>query len=193
MLTLGVLALQGAVSEHADALNSALHALGKTGRVIYVKNVSHLTQCDGLAMPGGESTTMIRLITKNDLYDALREFNKPILATCSGMILVCKEATNTESGGQKLLGLVDARVNRNAFGTQRDSFEADVRVDFLPQAFPAVFIRSPVVEKTWGKCEVVSRWQNKIIGVKQKNVLALSFHPELSGDLRIHEYFIENI
>jgi len=196
--TIGVLALQGDVREHLVALRS----LG--AEPIAVRRPAELAACDGLVVPGGESTTMIKLATIFDLIEPLRSAvsgGLPVLGTCAGMIML---ADRIEDGaaGQETIGGLDVVVRRNAFGRQVDSFETTVEVDPGDRpvfGFPATFIRGPWVEKVGSTVDVVARVVDgsgsvgRIVAVRQKRLLATSFHPEISGDARIHEVFVDMV
>lgn len=191
MVKIGVLALQGDVSEHIDAFLKTLSALGCSGKpaVIEVRKPADLEGCTALAIPGGESTTISRLIDKNGLYEPIRNFKGGIFATCAGMILM---ATNVGDSRVHSLGLLDMTVDRNAFGRQRESFEADISVEGLTGGpFHAVFIRGPVVTEVRGGVKVIARIDKGIVAVEKGKHMALAFHPELGGDLRLHERFLK--
>lgn len=187
---IGVLALQGNVSEHVDAFLLALERMGygPTSEVFEVRNPVDLTGCNVLAIPGGESTTISRLIGKNNLSDPIRNFTGGIFATCAGMVLA---ATSVDDSRVHPLGLIDMTVDRNAFGRQKESFEADITVEGLYDgAFHACFIRAPLVASVAKGVHVLARIEQGIVAVEQGNRLALSFHPELGGDTRLHELFL---
>jgi 5'-phosphate synthase pdxT subunit len=189
----GVLALQGDVSEHIDAFAAALRKQGYTedSPVIEVRNPEDLAGCAALAIPGGESTTISRLVDKNGLYKPIRDFKGGIFATCAGMILM---ATDVGDPRVHSLGLLDMTVDRNAFGRQRESFEADIRVQGLDGgSFHAVFIRGPVVTEARDGVVVLARIDKGIVAVEKGRHMALAFHPELGGDLRLHERFLKNL
>jgi len=195
-LRIGVLGLQGAVSEHLHSTQKALRKLGRRGEVVWVSRKEQLEGLDGLILPGGESTTIGRLLLVTGLFEEIREEVKgglPVMGTCAGLILLASEGDEqVQRTGQPLLGLMDMKVVRNAFGRQRESFEADVRVKGLKGGpFPGVFIRAPVVERVWGEARVMAELEGRIVGVRQGKRLAFSFHPELTPDTRIHEYFLE--
>ncbi|MFA5332553.1 MAG: pyridoxal 5'-phosphate synthase glutaminase subunit PdxT [Methanoregula sp.] len=193
IVKIGVLALQGDVSEHVDAFFKALRSCESSegSTVVEVRSPADLTGCTALAIPGGESTTISRLIDKNGLYEPIRNFNGGIFATCAGMILM---ATDVGDSRVHSLGLMDMTVDRNAFGRQRESFEADIPVDGLPGGpFHAVFIRGPVVTEARGGVKVLARIDKGIVAVEKGKHMALAFHPELGGDLRLHEWFIKNL
>jgi 5'-phosphate synthase pdxT subunit len=192
-LTLGVVGLQGAVAEHVRALAAGLRHAGLAGRVVTVRNPEGLQGCDGVILPGGESTTISRLLVRSGLHGALRERAEaedlPILGTCAGLILLAREGDRQVADTEtKLLGLMSIGVDRNAFGRQRESFEADLLVEGVGP-FHAVFIRSPAVTRVWGEAEVVSRLGDTIVAARERNRLALCFHPELTQDARLHGHF----
>ena len=197
-LKIGVLALQGAVSEHIEALEKVMNKLYLKGKVITVKKPEDLNDIAGLVIPGGESTTIDRLMVKTGIWERIIILAKkglPILGTCAGAILLAKKGgKQVEQTRTILLNLMEMKVLRNAYGRQLNSFETDVKIPEIGnKLFRAVFIRAPVIEKVWGKTKVWAKYKNKIIGAKKGNVLALTFHPELTNDLRIHEYFVKTI
>ena len=197
-LKIGVLALQGAVSEHVKALEKVMKKLGLEGEVVLVRKKEDLNDISGLVIPGGESTTINRLMLKIGIREKIIKLAKerlPILGTCAGAILLAKKGDEqVKRTGTILLGLMKMKVLRNAYGRQVNSFEVDVKIPELgSKSFRTVFIRAPVIEKVWGETKVWAKHKNKIIGAKKDNVLALTFHPELINDLRIHEYFIKTI
>jgi 5'-phosphate synthase pdxT subunit len=188
---IGVLALQGNVSEHIDAFLLALERTGHgpQSEVFEVRCPEDLTDCQALAIPGGESTTISRLIDKNGLYDPIRQFKGGIFATCAGMVLMATEVADPRIHP---LGLMDMTVDRNAFGRQRESFEANIPIDGLQgKAFRAIFIRAPVVTRAGSALRVLARLDQGIVAVEQGRHLALSFHPELGEDTRLHERFLK--
>jgi 5'-phosphate synthase pdxT subunit len=190
---IGVLALQGNVSEHIEAFVLALDRLdcGGSSDVVTVRHPADLTGCHALALPGGESTTISRLIDKNLLYEPIRNFSGGIFATCAGMVLI---ATQVDDSRINTLNLIDMTVDRNAFGRQRESFEADISLTGIDGGpFHAVFIRAPVATHAGAGVMVLSRLDQGIVAVEQGKHMALSFHPELSGDTRLHERFLKNI
>ena len=192
----GVLSIQGDVSEHLRAFETAFEKLGITGVAIPVKHPHEIEGCDVLAIPGGESTTFSKLLDELGSFDVIKKRAKqgmPILATCAGLILLSKRGDEqVAKTGQKLLGLLDVKINRNAFGRQIHSFETDIDVSFLsPKKYHAMFIRAPLIEKVYDpKIEVVSRLPDgTIVGVRKGKIIGLSFHPELS-DYRMHEFLL---
>lgn len=191
VMKIGVLALQGAVPEHVRALRRC------GAEAVEVKEPSQLSDIDGLILPGGESTTIGKLMERYGLLDEIKKQHEekalPIFGTCAGMILLAKDI---EGSDQHRLGLMDICVRRNAFGRQVDSFEEDVPVNFpgngkAPESFHAVFIRAPFITHVKKDVKILSKLSDdRIIFVRQGNLLASSFHPELTADLRIHKYFI---
>ena len=195
-MRIGVIGVQGDVSEHVDAVARAMREAGRAGEAIAVRRPNDLARVDGLTIPGGESTTISKLLVKLGLFDAIvrraTAEAMPILGTCAGCILLSKDAgTQAEKTKTKLLGLMDMSVDRNAFGRQRESFEADLTVEGLDRPFHCVFIRAPAILRTWGDCKVLARHQDWIVLARQGNLIGAAFHPELSGDLRIHRWFLD--
>jgi pyridoxal phosphate synthase yaaE subunit len=189
-VNIGILALQGDVSEHIAAFTHALRRHELSGTVHSVRNRTDLRDCDGLVLPGGESTTLSRLIERNGLFEAIRNYEGGIFATCAGMVLI---GTEIRPARIRPLGIMEMTVERNAFGRQKESFEADVGVRGLTGAFHAVFIRAPVVTEMGKEVEVLARISEGIVGVKKGRHMAFSFHPELTGDTRLHALFLDQL
>lgn len=184
----GVLALQGAFREHVRALEAA------GARTRLVRLPADLEGLDGLVIPGGESTTMQVLLDRMGLWGPVRErleAGLPALATCAGMILLARRISDGRPD-QRGFGLLDIAIRRNGYGRQVESFEAPVEVAGLEGGFPGVFIRAPVVEDA-GRAEVLARQGGQPVGVRQGRITALAFHPELSGDDRLHRQFVESL
>jgi 5'-phosphate synthase pdxT subunit len=190
MLRIGVLALQGAFIEHQNALEQ----LG--AQTHQVRLPEQLAGLDGLVIPGGESTTIGKLAHDYGLIDPLREFarEKPTWGTCAGLIFLAKDIG---IDSQPILGLMDVRVNRNAFGRQRDSFETDLHIKGIEndaEPFHAVFIRAPIVQHAGDSVTVLAQIDNgPVVAVRQQHMLGTSFHPELTDDLRVHQYFYDMV
>ncbi|MFM2222095.1 MAG: hypothetical protein RLZZ78_352 [Armatimonadota bacterium] len=188
---IGVLALQGGYAAHANVLRR----LG--AEVIEVRLPEHLALCDALVMPGGESTTIIRLLKRNHLDTAIiarANAGMPIFATCAGLILLSKRIdAGAEQGGQPTLGLLDVAVVRNGFGRQLDSFEADLNIKGLDAPLRAIFIRAPFIKDIGESVDVLTMVDDRIVMVQQGNILAAAFHPELLDDDRIHAYFLDKV
>jgi len=186
----GVLALQGDVREHARALASA------GVEPVEVRRPEELAAVDGLVLPGGESTTIGRLLRIFDLLEPLRAAVRaglPVYGSCAGMILLAQDVLDGRPD-QPLVGGLDVVVRRNAFGRQVDSFEADLEIDGLTgPPLHAVFIRAPWVEKAGDDVTVLARVGEHPVAVRQGNLLATSFHPELTGDTRMHELFVDMV
>jgi pyridoxal 5'-phosphate synthase pdxT subunit len=191
-LTAGVVAVQGDVEEHARAIERAASARDRDVTVHEVRGSGIVPDCDLLAMPGGESTTISRLVHGDGIAPEIRDHvaaGKPLLATCAGLIVASSDASDDRVDE---LGLVDASVERNAFGRQKDSFEAPLEVAGLEEPFPAVFIRAPAIDDVGG-ADVLARWDGRPVAVRDGPVVATAFHPELTPDSRIHGLaFFEN-
>ncbi|AWB27627.1 pyridoxal 5'-phosphate synthase glutaminase subunit PdxT [Halococcoides cellulosivorans] len=183
-LTAGVIAVQGDVSEHAAAIEAVAASQGRAVEVHEIRTGGIVPECDWLAIPGGESTTISRLLAREGIDDEIRAHvaaGRPVLATCAGLIVLAHCADDRVDD----LGLIDATVVRNAFGRQRDSFEAPLDVDGLSDSFHAVFIRAPVIESV-GSAEVVARHDGRPVAVRDGPIVGTAFHPELTDDDRIH-------
>lgn len=187
-MKIGVLALQGAVREHCNALR----ACGT--EPVEIKYPDQLQEVKGLIIPGGESTTVGKLLVKYQMVDPIYELGKkglPIFGTCTGLILLAKEINGSD---QPRLGLMDITVERNAFGRQIASFETDLDVSEIgPPDFHAIFIRAPYILKTGPSVNIMARMDEKILMARENNLLAAAFHPELTDDLRIHRYFLKMV
>jgi 5'-phosphate synthase pdxT subunit len=186
-LTAGVLAVQGDVSEHAAAVENAAAAHGRDCEVRSFRTAGTLPDCDVLLMPGGESTTISRLVHREGIAPEIRDHvaaGKPVLATCAGLIVAARDANDDRVDE---LGLVDAAVERNAFGRQKDSFEAPLEVAGLAEPFHAVFIRAPVIADVGDDVAVLAEWEGRPVAVRDGPVVGTAFHPELTGDRRIHD------
>lgn len=186
---IGVLALQGAVREHVEAIRSV------GAEPVIVRLPADLEGLDALILPGGESTTMRRLIDRYGLREPIRHLaaaGRPMLGTCAGMILLARSITD---GDEPVLGVMDIAVQRNAYGRQLDSFETDVQIPALgAEPLHGVFIRAPVVADAGQQVEVLARDDaGRPIAVRQGKVIATAFHPELTGDRRLHRLLLEMI
>ena len=197
LMKIGVIAIQGAVSEHVDALKRALVQRGRDAEIIKIKHKGLVPECSGIVIPGGESTTLCRLLAREGIAEEIKDVaarGVPVLGTCAGLIVLAKEGDEqVEKTSQELLGIMDIKVNRNAFGRQRDSFETELKVEILDSPFKGVFIRAPGIVNCGPGVSVFSNLDDVIIMAEQGNVLALAFHPELTDDLRIHQYFLDKI
>ncbi len=189
-MNVGVLALQGAFIEHEQILRRLGH------QVTQVRLPQQLEQIDRLIIPGGESTTIGKLLVAYKLVEPIRERARremPVWGTCAGMILLAKQITEGRPEGQPSLALMDIVARRNAFGRQLDSFESDLRIGGMAGApFRAVFIRAPVIEGVSGDAEPVATLDDgRIVAARQGRLLATAFHPELTDDARMHELFLD--
>ena len=185
----GVLALQGAFSSHTKVLDS----IGVSTQE--VRTPQDLASVDALVMPGGESTTMSQLLESSELFEQIKKViheGRPVFGTCAGMILLASKIIDGRDD-QVSFGAINIEVQRNAYGRQIDSFEADINVESFESPFHAVFIRAPRIVKADGAVEILAEFGDDIVLAKQKNVLVASFHPELSHDKRIHEMFVKEI
>jgi 5'-phosphate synthase pdxT subunit len=164
------------------------------GKAILVKQLKDIAVVDALIIPGGESTTISRILINSGMYGAIRQRMRQsdiaLMGTCAGCVLLAKDLSDTKADVQ-LLQAMDMQVERNAFGRQQHSHERAVAIKGFATPFNAVFIRAPQIKKVWGSCEVLAAVEQKIVMARQERYLALSFHPELTDDLRIHRYFFE--
>jgi 5'-phosphate synthase pdxT subunit len=184
--TVGVLAMQGAFIEHEQAIKGC----GAKSR--QVRRAQDLQEIDALIIPGGESTTMGRLLTQFNLLEEIRfqaEQGMPMWGTCAGMILMAKEIADSD---QMRLGLMNIEVKRNAFGRQAESFETSLAIEGIGTT-RAVFIRAPYVQKVWGNAQVLASYEDKIVMVREHHLLATAFHPELTAKKDLHEYFLHEL
>lgn len=187
MVKIGVLGLQGAVREHVKSVEAS------GAEAVVVKRIEQLEEIDGLILPGGESTTMRRLIDKYAFMEPLRTFaksGKPMFGTCAGMILLAKTLIGYEEAH---IGAMDITVERNAFGRQKDSFEAALSIEGVGEDFVGIFIRAPYVVEVADNVEVLSKHGDRMVAVRQDQFLAASFHPELTDDHRVTAYFVEMV
>ncbi|GFO97010.1 pyridoxal 5''-phosphate synthase, glutaminase subunit Pdx2 [groundwater metagenome] len=196
-MRIGVIAIQGNVEEHVNAIKRALDLAGQEAEVIKIKHKGMVPTCNALILPGGESTTHGRLMEKEGISAEIKKVAHagiPIMGTCAGLVLLAKRGDEqVERTGQSLLSLMDITVNRNAFGRQKESFECLVDFKGLDSPFNAVFIRAPSITGFGENVEVLSECNGIIIAARQKNMLALAFHPELTNDSRMHHYFLKMI
>jgi 5'-phosphate synthase pdxT subunit len=200
----GVIAVQGDVSEHAAAIERAARAHGEEAEVVEIRQSGTVPDCDVLLMPGGESTAISRLLAREGIDEEIRDHvaaGKPVLATCAGLIVA---STDAKDDRVDTLDLLDVTVDRNAFGRQKDSFEAPLDVEGLDSPFPAVFIRAPLIDQVGDGSgapindrtgvDVLARWDGDPVAVRQGSVVGTSFHPELTADSRIHDLaFFETV
>lgn len=185
-MKIGVLGLQGDVAEHVTALDAA----GATP--VVVKRVDELGSVDGLVIPGGESTTIGKLLVRFGLLDPLRRrvrAGMPVLGTCAGLILMAADVVGAEDAPHRL-GVLDVSVRRNAYGRQVDSFEADIDVAGFDRPVRVAFIRAPAIERIGDGVEVLAAWEDRPVLVRQNHMVASSFHPEITGETAIHRAFV---
>lgn len=186
-MKIGVLALQGAVAEHIRSIELA----GAEG--VVVKHTEQLSEIQGLIIPGGESTTIGKLMRKYNFIDAICQFSqegKPIFGTCAGLIVLAKQI---EGGEESHLGLMNITVSRNAFGRQKESFEADLEVTGIDQPVRGVFIRAPLITAVGEGVEVLSTYRDEMVTARQGHLLVTSFHPELTDDFALHAFFADMV
>ena len=198
-LNVGVFSIQGDVRENILSVKTAIEELGIDGKVSDVKTPEEISQLDGLIIPGGESTTIGQLSMVNGSMKALKEKienGMPVLGICAGMIMLSNTADDRVVGktDQPLLNILDIKLERNSFGRQQESFEADVSLDSIGISnFNGIFIRAPSVEHVGPEVKVLSKFNEKIIAVQKGNVIGTSFHPELTKDSSLHKYFLNLI
>ncbi|MCD2201475.1 pyridoxal 5'-phosphate synthase glutaminase subunit PdxT [Halobacterium sp. KA-4] len=189
----GVVAVQGDVSEHAEAIRRAAAEHGLDAEVTEIRRSGLVPDCDILLLPGGESTAISRLLAREGIDEEVKahvDAGKPMLATCAGLIV---SSTDANDDRVQTLDLVDATVDRNAFGRQKDSFEAPLDVDGLDEPFPAVFIRAPLVAEVGEDVDVLADWEGNPVAIRDGPVVGTSFHPELTNDSRMHDLaFFQN-
>jgi len=195
-LNVGVLSIQGDVQENILSAKAAVDELGIDAKVTGVRTPDDISQLDGLIIPGGESTTIGQLSLINGSLKILKEKienGMPVLGICAGMIMLSKTADDRVVGktDQPLLDILDIKLERNSFGRQQESFEADVSMDSIDiPKFNGVFIRAPSVSDVGSDVEVLSKFNDRIVAVKKGNVIGTAFHPELTRDVSIHKYFV---
>ena len=187
MTTIGILNLQGDVSEHFEAMEKTARSIDKNVDVLKVKTSHEVSKCDGIIISGGESTVIGKLMEETGIIKVIVDQNIPVMGTCAGMVLLAKKTDYK----QPLLGLIDMEVKRNAFGRQKVSFEDDIEI--FGRKFKGVFIRAPYIEKVGKNVDILSKYNERIVAVKSGKHIATAFHPELTGDTLVHEYFIKEV
>lgn len=193
-MRIGILNIQGDVSEHFEMVKIAFRKLNLDGSVHLVKYKEDLENLNGLIIPGGESTTISRLIQKNNLsgkiVDMVNNGELGVMGTCAGTIVIARD-----SGDPRVtpLNLINIKTKRNAYGRQYSSFQVDLSIKNFDSPFPAVFIRAPIIDQVGDDVEILSRYNNDIVFVSKGKIFALTFHPELTNDFRIHKLFIERV
>jgi len=195
-INVGVLGVQGAVSEHLESMQKALKEKKITGNVSVVNNEKKLKTVDALILPGGESTTISKLVQKSNLKAVLIERIKNqdllVMGTCAGCVILASDILENTTD-VFTLNAMSMQVVRNAFGRQKQSFERQIGIKGFGNPFNAVFIRAPIIKKVWSKCTVLSEIDEGIVMAQENEFLGMSFHPELVDDLRVHCYFIDMI
>jgi len=198
-LRIGILGFQGDIEEHRAMTERALDLMGLEGEALWVKRLREVESLHGLIVPGGESTVMGRLAAHNEALEAVKlrgNAGMPILGSCSGMIMLAQRVYDRVVGETKqpTFRLMDITVERNAFGRQRESFEAELDIPVLgEERFRGVFIRAPLVREAGSRVEALCRLNDEVVAVQQGNLLATSFHPELTDDTRLHGYFLKSV
>lgn len=187
MITIGIVNLQGDVQEHLEITEKAIEKMDIKAQILKVKTASEVSNCQGIIISGGESTLIGKLIKEEKIGQVIKDQKIAVLGTCAGMVIVGKKTDYQ----QPLLGLIDMEVKRNGFGRQRHSFEQDI--DILGGKFHGIFIRAPYASKVGNKTKILAKINDKIVAVQEGNCLATAFHPELTEDTRIHEYFIKEV
>lgn len=187
MVKVGVLGLQGAVREHVRSIEEC------GAEAVVIKSKEQLDEVDGLILPGGESTAMRRLIDKYDFMDSLKQFaqaGKPMFGTCAGLILLAKTLKGYD---EPHIGVMDVYVERNSFGRQKESFEAELDIAGVAEDFQAVFIRAPHIVQAGENVEILAKHNERIVAARENQILGCSFHPELTDDHRFTSYFINMV
>mgnify|MGYP001590940088 CR=1 FL=1 len=185
---IGVLDIQGSVEEHFAALEKAAAEAGQAGvEAVLVKNKDDLKKVDGLIIPGGESTTIGKLLKESGMDKEIMKLRVPIYGSCAGAILIAKKISGQEKAQN--LGLMDIEIERNAYGRQKDSFETEVVFD--KKKIPAIFIRAPKIKKIGKNVKVLVKHNGEVVAVREGRFLVTMFHPELTDDLSVHRYFLK--
>ena len=196
-IKVGVLGIQGDIEENILSTDEALKKLNLRGTVESVRYSESIAELDGLILPGGESTVIGNLLSiQGKVFQTIEKKIKegmPVLGTCAGLIMLSKRTYDKVVGETKLFGMLDVVIERNAFGRQHESFEVDLEIPVLgKEPFRGIFIRSPVVNNIGESVTILTKLNDKIVAVKQNNIIGTSFHPELSADIRLHELFIKD-
>ena len=198
-ITIGVLAIQGDVAENVLATQTALEQSNVSGQVIEVKTPQDVEKIDGLILPGGESTMMGQLSLVNGSLKQIKEkisAGMPVFGICAGLIMLSKNASDRIVGtmDQPLLDMIDVTVERNSFGRQQESFEANVSMESIGiSEFNGVFIRAPSISQLGNGVEAISKFNDKVVAVKKDHILGTAFHPELTQDTSLHKYFVSMV
>ncbi|MEM3712185.1 MAG: pyridoxal 5'-phosphate synthase glutaminase subunit PdxT [Thermoproteota archaeon] len=199
MIKIGIIGLQGDIEEHEKSVMQACSKMDVGCSIIRVKKGESLKNIDCIIIPGGESTVIGSLLFRSGIFPELKRRigdGLPVFGTCAGLVLLAKRVRDRVLGdtGQQTLGVLDAEVERNHFGRQRESFETLLNIPCIEGGpFKAVFIRAPVVTSIWNNTEILATFENKIVFIRENNIFTTSFHPELTEDTRLHEYFIREV
>ena len=196
-MEIGILALQGDVSEHVSSLKFAIENVGLDAEVVEIRRPGQIDQLSALLIPGGESTTIAKQLKRFGLFEPIKKMakeGKPIMGTCAGCIVLASKLVD-QIGPRDVepLALMDITVNRNAYGRQKESFERPLKIPGFGHAFKGIFIRAPSIVEIGKEVEVLATVENEPVMVRQKNILALTFHPELVLDSRVHAFFLKMI
>ncbi|HEY5737792.1 MAG TPA: pyridoxal 5'-phosphate synthase glutaminase subunit PdxT [Nitrososphaeraceae archaeon] len=198
-IKIGVLGIQGDIEENILSIAEALKNLNLQGTVESVRYSESIAELDGLILPGGESTVIGNLLSiQGNIFQTIKKKiteGMPVLGTCAGLIMLSKRTYDKVVGEtkQKLFGVLDVVIERNAFGRQHESFEVDLDIPILgKELFRGIFIRSPIINNVGESVNILTKLNDKIVAVKQNNIIGTSFHPELSTDRRLHELFIKD-
>lgn len=197
-LVIGIIGVQGAVEEHFLMMQQLIDEYGSdfsiSARII--RKAKDFEEVDGVIIPGGESTTISQMLKKKLLFNPLEQRIKDhsicVMGTCAGCVLLAKQVVGAPKD-LSLLYAMDMEVKRNAFGRQRESFERFIDIKGIGKLFPAVFIRAPVITKVWESCQILARSDDAIVMAEDNTFLGVSFHPELTKDLRVHNYFLSKV
>lgn len=190
-MRIGIVAFQGSVEEHEKAFKKLEKELKKRIEIKRVKKESELSELNGILIPGGESTVISKFLIESGIAEKIKGLSLPVFGTCAGAIALGKEVAGESRGYENPLKLIDMKTERNAYGRQVDSFEADLMIKNFTKPFRGVFIRAPKIVEVGDKAEVLSELHGSAVMVKQGNALATVFHPELTADVRVHRYFLE--
>lgn len=199
MVTIGILGLQGDIRIHENIMEKVFKQHNIDEKVKIIKYIDDLEDIDGLIIPGGESTVIGSLAKKIGLFDALKSKiidGLPTLGVCAGLVFLAKKVYDKTVGkiNQAILGVLEVDIERNSFGTQRESFETDLDIPVLgEEPYKTIFIRAPVIKDIGPDVEILAKFDENIVAVRQDNIIGVAFHPELNGDTRFHKFFLETI
>jgi len=196
-INIGILGIQGAISEHNTIIQKTLNSSNKVGKISIITKPKDLEKINALVIPGGESTVISKFLTKTKLNSAIKKkVNKEkiaVMGTCAGAVIISSKISNQIKNEIELLDLINIEVERNAFGRQKESFEKKIKIKNFNSPFNAVFIRAPAITKVGDNIDIYAKINKKIVMARKDNILAVSFHPELTNDLRVHKLFLDMI